>query len=97
MLPEKKVGTGKSLPEAFIFASTDTQYDDILVIELQLQYMKIPSSEHGKNILCTDIDFDIQNNSFTQHVLPMFCKNKKFWQLFTCIYVKKNISANKIL
>ena len=38
--------TGKSLSEALIFASTNPQYDDILFIELQVQYMKIPSSEH---------------------------------------------------
>ena len=34
---EKKVSTGKSLSEAFIFASTNPQYDDILFIELQVQ------------------------------------------------------------
>ena len=33
------------------------------------------NSEHGENMLCTEIDFDIQNNLCTQHVLPMFCKN----------------------
>ena len=70
--------TGKSLSEALIFASTNPQYDDRLFIELQVQYMKIPSSEHGENMLCTEIDFDIQNNLCTQHVLPMFCKNKSF-------------------
>ena len=32
--------------------------------------MKIPSSEHGENMLCTEIDFDIQNNLYTQHVSP---------------------------
>ena len=31
--------TGKSLSEAFIFASTNPQYDDILFIELQVQYI----------------------------------------------------------
>ena len=36
--------TGKSLSEAPIFASTNPQYDDRLFIELQFQYMKIPSS-----------------------------------------------------
>ena len=68
--------TGKSLSEALIFASTNPQYDDRLFIELQVQDMKIPSSQHGENMLCTEIDFDIQNNLCTQHVLPMFCKNK---------------------
>ena len=76
--------TGKSLSEALIFTSTNPQYDDRLFIELQVQYMKIPSSEHGENMLCTEIVFDIQNNLCTQHVLPMFCKNKSFWQRFTC-------------
>jgi hypothetical protein len=41
------IHTGKSLSEALIFASTKQQYDDRLFIELQVQYMKIPSSEHG--------------------------------------------------
>ena len=35
----------KSLPEALIFASTNPQYGEILFIELQVQYVKIPSSE----------------------------------------------------
>ena len=35
--------TGKSLSEAFIFASTNPQFDNRLFIELQVQYMKIPS------------------------------------------------------
>ena len=70
--------TGKSLSEALIFASTNPQYDDRLFIELQVQYTKIPRSEHGENMLCTEIVFDIQNNFCTQHVLPMFCKKKSF-------------------
>ena len=34
--------------------------------------MKIPSSEHGENMLCTKIDLNIRNNFCTQHVLPRF-------------------------
>ena len=41
---DSNIHTGKSLSEALIFASTDPQYDDRLFIELQVQYMKIPSS-----------------------------------------------------
>ena len=65
---------GKYLSEALIFASTNPQYDDRLFIELQIQYMKIPSSEHVKKMLCTQIGFcfDIQNNLCTQHVFNMF-------------------------
>ena len=64
--------TGKSLSEALIFASTNLQHNDRLFIELQVQYMKIPSSEHGENMLWTEIVFDIQDNFCTQHVLPRF-------------------------
>ena len=72
------LATGKSLSEALIFASTNPQYEDIFFTELQHQYVKIPSLEHGDNMLCTEIDFEIQNNLCTQHVLLMFCKNKSF-------------------
>ena len=51
--------TGKSLSEAFIFASTNPKYDGRLFIELQVQYMKIPSSEHILNMSlqfsCTEL------------------------------------------
>jgi hypothetical protein len=40
--------TGKSLSEALVFASTNPQYDDRLIIELQVQYMKITSSTLGR-------------------------------------------------
>ena len=69
--------TGKSLSEALIFASSNSQYDNRLFIELQVQYMEISSS----NLLCTEIVSDIQNNFC---VLAMFCKKKSFWQRFTC-------------
>ena len=62
--------TGKSLLEALIFASTNPQYDDIFFIELQVQYVKIPSSEHAENMLCTEIYFDIQNNLCTPTCSP---------------------------
>ena len=77
--------TGKSLSEALIFASTNPHYDERLFIELQVQLcMKIPSSEHGENMLCTVIVSDIKNNFCTQLFVPMFCKKKSLWQRFTC-------------
>ena len=36
------------MSEALIFASTNPQYDNRLFIELQVQYMKIPSSNLGR-------------------------------------------------
>ena len=53
------------------------QYNDRLIIELQVQYMKIPSSKHGEDMLCTEIVYDILSNLCT-HVLPIFWKNKSF-------------------
>jgi hypothetical protein len=44
----RKTGTGKYLSEALIFASTNPQYDYRLFIELQVQCMKIPSSNLGR-------------------------------------------------
>ena len=44
----KDMNTGKSLSEALIFASTNPQHDDRSFIELQVQYMKIPSSNLGR-------------------------------------------------
>ena len=38
--------TGKSVSEALILESVNPQYDDILFIDLQLQYKKNTSSEH---------------------------------------------------
>ena len=40
--------TGKYLSEALILVSTNPQYDDILFMDLQVQYMKIPSSNLGR-------------------------------------------------
>ena len=45
-----QVCTGKSMSEALIFASTNPQYDKRLL-------MKIASSEHQENMLCTQIVF----------------------------------------
>ena len=53
--PRRALSTGKSLSEVLIFALTNPHYEDRLFIELQLQYMKIPSSEHGENMLSTEI------------------------------------------
>ena len=60
------------MSEALMFASTNPQYDDRLFIELQVQCMKIACSEHGENMLCTEIVLNVKNNFLTPHVLPMF-------------------------
>ena len=47
-LIHQQTNTGKSLSEALIFASANPKFNDRLFIELQVQYMKIPSSNLGK-------------------------------------------------
>ena len=56
--------TGKSFSEALILASTNPQYDNILFIELPVQYMKITSSEHVVYINCSEC----QNKNKNQFV-----------------------------
>ena len=48
--------TGKSFSETLILASTNPQYDKRLLIELQVQYLKIASSEHvpSEHVVYTD-------------------------------------------
>ena len=57
------------MSEALIFASTNPQYDDRFIIELQVQYMKTPSSEHGENII-----LNLKINFCTEHVLLEFLR-----------------------
>ena len=45
--------TGKSFSEALIFASINPQYDNRLSVELPVQCMKMPSLEHGENMMRT--------------------------------------------
>ena len=49
--------TGKSLSEALILVSTNPQYDKRLLIELQVQFMKIASLEHSQNMLWLEFWF----------------------------------------
>ena len=43
------------MSEAFVFATPNPKYKNRLFIDVPVQYMKIPSSEHGENMLCTEI------------------------------------------
>ena len=51
--------TGKSFSEARILESTNPRYDKRLFIKLQVQYMKIASSEH---ILGYVVDTKLRNS-----------------------------------
>ena len=58
----------------FLHQLTNNMMTDCL-LNYKFNTWKIPSSEHGENILCTEIVFNIQNHICTQHILPMFWKN----------------------
>ena len=60
--------TGKSFSEVLILASTNPQYDKRLSIELPVQCMKIPSSEHCQNMLCTQIVLNVKPKTKKQFV-----------------------------
>ena len=82
---EYTLNTDKYLSEALIFASTNPQYDDRFVHWIIGSIHENSKLKPGENMLYTEIVSDIHNNFCTQHVLPMFCKKKSFWQRFTCI------------
>ena len=67
---------GKYLSEALIFASTNPQYDDRFLIELQVQYMRIPSSEHSQKMFCTQIVFLF----LFWHSEQFVYTHNRFWQ-----------------
>ena len=46
--------SGKSFSEALILLSTNPQYDKRLFIEIQVQHMKIASSEHVVYMNCSE-------------------------------------------
>ena len=79
-----QVCTGKSLSEALIFASTNPQYDDRLFIELQVQYIKIPSSNLGRTC-CVQKLIPTFRTTFVHNIFsPMFCQKE---ELLTKIYL----------
>ena len=77
-----QTNTGKSFSEALILASINPQYDKRLFIELQVQYMKIASSEHDMYINFSECQNKYKIKTiylcdrsnccmFTQHVLSL--------------------------
>ena len=69
--PMFKIRTGKSISEALILSSTNPKYDVRFYIELQVQYMKIVSSEHVVNINYSECQNKNKNNLCTQHVVSL--------------------------
>ena len=68
-----KIGTGEFFSEALILASTNPQFDKRLFIELQIQYMKIPSSEHVVYINCSECQNKNKNKLVYLHNMSSTC------------------------
>ena len=83
-ITQKGYCTGKSLSLALIFAPTNPQYDDILFIELQVQYMKIPSSNLGRTFCVQKLILTFRTSFVHNMFSPCSAKKKSFWQRFTC-------------
>ena len=73
--PQSVSNTGKSLSEALIFASTNPQYDNRLFIELQVQYMKIPSSYLGSTCCVQKLFLTFRRNFV--HNMFSTCSEKR--------------------
>ena len=73
-----QVSTGKSLSEALIFALTNPQYCDRLFIELQVQYMKIPSSNLGRTCCVQKLFLKFRTIFVHNMFSPCFAKKKSF-------------------
>ena len=85
------------MSEALIFTSTNPQYDNRLFIDLPVQYMKTASSEHGENMLCTQIVcFFVFVLTFkTIYVQNMFWTGKSMYNLLSyCGLVDVRIYAS---
>ena len=67
------------MSEALIFASTNPQYDDRLFNELQVQYMKIASSEQAQNIgrTCCDQKLFLTFRTISVHNMFSPCSAKR--------------------
>ena len=74
--------TGKSLSEALIFASTNPQYDDRLFIELQVQYMKIRSSNLGRTCCVQKLFFTFR--AIYVHNMFSPCSELGIFMYWTC-------------
>jgi hypothetical protein len=83
--------TVKSMSEALIFASTNPQYDKRLS-------MKIASSEHQENMLCTQIVFVLTFRTFYVHNMFSWCSELAIFMnnlLSYCGLVDGRISASE--
>ena len=86
--------TGKSLSEALIFASTNPQYDDRLFIELQVQYMKIPSSNLGRTCCVQKLFLTFRTISVHNMFSPCSAKRRASDKDLPVLYTRELCTSN---
>ena len=72
----KVTDKGKYLSEALIFASTNPKYDNRVFIELQVQYMKIPSSNLGRTCCVQKLFLTFRTNLVHNMFSPCSAKRR---------------------
>ena len=90
--------TGQSFSETLVLESTNSQYDKRLFIELQVQYMKIASSEHGVYMNCSECQNKKQFVHKTFSVIAFFMywfRNSMKNQSSYCRLVDAKIRASE--
>ena len=100
------------MSEALIFASTNPQYDARLFIELQVQYMKISSSNLGRTCCVQKLFLTLLYTACSPHVLQkeelltniyLYQKSKNshrnifHFNIFRSFILKHNFRKNDIL
>ena len=79
----RKLSTGKSFSEVLIIASTNPQHGKRLSIELPVQYMKIPSSEHCQKMLCTQIVLNVKTKTKKKQFIYTTCSELVVFMYWT--------------
>ena len=83
--------TGKFFSEALILALTNPQYDIRLFIELQVQYMKIASSEHCSEHVAYINCSECQNKN-KEHFVYTACSELGIFMYWTCNSINNLLS-----
>ena len=79
---DMQIQVGRDTGKAFIFASTNPHYDDRLFIELRVQYMKIPISEHIVYMNC--FECQIKKKPICVHNMLLACSELGVFMYWTC-------------
>ena len=87
--------TGKPLSEALFFATTNQQYDDRLFIELQVQYITIPSLNLGRTCWVQKLFLTFRKILCTT-CSPYVLQKEELLKRFTCTKAKQDTASEAL-